>query len=350
MPLSVLSGHNPIPSAKDKSVLRTIAQRQPNNRNECLRIALVNNMPDSALEDTEFQFFELLGAASGDLPIQLELYSLPRIERGDRAQQHLDKHYRSTTVLLNQRVDGVIITGTEPRKPELRDEPYWDGLTELFTWAEENSFSAVLSCLAAHAGVLHSDGIRRHSLNNKRFGVFEHQLVSEHHLTDGIVRPVRMPHSRWNELRRDELTSGGYAVLTESPRAGVDLFVKEKKKSLFVHFQGHPEYVTHTLHKEYRRDVKRYLRQEREIYPLVPEGYFDADSGRLLCEFQEKAQGQRRESVMESFPEDKIVETLQHTWRPTATRIYQNWLNCLVSRKAHSLAPFFMASAGQSQG
>jgi len=30
-----------------------------------LRIALVNNMPDAALEDTEVQFTELLGAAAG---------------------------------------------------------------------------------------------------------------------------------------------------------------------------------------------------------------------------------------------------------------------------------------------
>ncbi len=144
------------------------------------------------------------------------------------------------------------------------------------------------------------------------------------------------------------MESAGYTVLTESPRAGVDFFVKEKKKSLFVHFQGHPEYVSRwTLHKEYRRDVKRYLRRERENYPPVPEGYFDEASVRLLREFQEKAEGQRLESAMESFPEDKIVETLQHTWRPVATRIYQNWLTYLLARKARSLASSFMASVGQ---
>jgi homoserine O-succinyltransferase len=244
-------------------------------------------------------------------------------------------------------VEGVIITGTEPRQPELRDEPYWGALTDLFNWAEENTCSAVLSCLAAHAGVLHSDGIRRHPLGEKRFGVFEHEIVSSHPVTDGLARPVRIPHSRWNELRRGDLASAGYTILTESPRAGVDFFAKEKKKSLFVHFQGHPEYVSLTLHKEYRRDVKRYLRRERENYPLVPEGYFDEGSVRLLREFQEKSEGQRLESAMESFPEDKIVDMLQHSWRPAATRIYQNWLNYLLVRKARSLASSSMASAGQ---
>jgi homoserine O-succinyltransferase len=347
MPLIAPSGSRLIPAAGNRSLLRAAALPQRNKPKDFLRIALVNNMPDAALEDTELQFFELLSAAAGDLPIQVELYSLPGIPRGDRAQAHLNQYYKSTATLLNQSLDGMIITGTEPRQPELRDEPYWGALTDLCNWAEENTCSAVLSCLAAHAGVLHGDGIRRHPLGEKRFGVYEHEMVSNHPLTDGLVSPVRMPHSRWNELRRGDLTSAGYTVLTESPRAGVDFFVKEKKRSLFVYFQGHPEYLSLTLHKEYRRDVKRYLRRERENYPLVPEGYFDEASVRLLREFQEKVEGQRLESAMESFPEDKTVESLQHTWRPASTRIYQNWLNYLLARKTRSLASSSMASVGQ---
>ena len=347
MPLLAPSGSCPIPPAGSHSLPRAAALAQSYKPNDFLRIALVNNMPDAALEDTELQFFELLSAAAGDLPIQVELFSLPGIPRGEHTREHLNQYYQSTTALLNQSVDGVIITGTEPRQPELRDEPYWGSLTDLFSWAEENTCSAVLSCLAAHAGVLQSDGIRRHPLSEKRFGVFEHEIVSNHPLTGGFVRPVRNPHSRWNELRRGDLESAGYTVLTESPRAGVDFFVKEKKKSLFVHFQGHPEYLSLTLHKEYRRDVKRYLRRERENYPLIPEGYFDEDSVRLLSQFQEKAEGQRLESAMELFPEDQIVRTLQHTWRPVAQRIYQNWLNYLLARKARSLSTSFLASVGQ---
>jgi len=51
---------------------------------EHLNIALINNMPDAALEDTELQFFDLLDEASGDLPIYLKLYSLTGIPRTDR--------------------------------------------------------------------------------------------------------------------------------------------------------------------------------------------------------------------------------------------------------------------------
>src|SRR5271170_877803 len=68
---------------------------------DSIHIALVNNMPDLALEDTELQFLELLDAASDNLTVQLHLFCLPGIERSDRAQQHLDSFYVSTGRLGN---------------------------------------------------------------------------------------------------------------------------------------------------------------------------------------------------------------------------------------------------------
>src|SRR5271170_2578115 len=90
-----------------------------------VRIALINNMPDAALEDTEAQFFELLNSAAGDIPVRLTLYSLPGIPRGDRGNDHLNRFYMDIADLLNNRFDGVIVTGTEPRQSDLRQEPYW---------------------------------------------------------------------------------------------------------------------------------------------------------------------------------------------------------------------------------
>src|SRR6516165_6630930 len=146
----------------------------------------------------------------------------------DRVQPHLKSFYSGLDDLWNDHVDAAIITGTEPRQPDLRQEPYWAELTQIMDWAERNTTSTVLSCLAAHAGVLHSDGIPRHRLNDKRFGVFDSKKIFEHTLTAQLASPVRFPHSRWNEVRADELHACGYAVLTESERAGVDVFVKNK--------------------------------------------------------------------------------------------------------------------------
>jgi homoserine O-succinyltransferase len=309
----------------------------------CVTIALINNMPDSALEDTEFQFFHLLHTAAGAIPVRIKLYSLPEVLRNDRAKQHVSNFYRCIEDLWGSQFDGAIITGTEPRQPSLRDEPYWSTLTDVFDWAERNTFSTVLSCLAAHAAVLHGDGIERHPLHDKQFGVFACGKTGEYALTAGTADLVRFPHSRWNEVREDELTACGYAVLTKSVESGVDLFVKRKMKGLFVHFQGHPEYGHSTLLKEYRRDIRRFLRQERETYPNMPRGYFGMEATEKLTTFQNNALSNRREESMALFPEAEIANTLASTWQASSTCIYRNWLEYILVRKAH--IPSFAAMA-----
>ena len=301
---------------------------------EHLRIALINNMPDSALEDTEVQFFELLESAAGDLPLSLTLYSLPELPRSDAGQHHLRNFYHCIDDLLNSRFDGMIMTGNEPRQPDLRNEPYWPALGAVLNWAERSTTSTVLSCLAAHAGVLHSDGIPRHRLGDKQFGVFEYKKVRCHALTEQTGDTMQIPHSRWNEVRADALTDGGYEILTQSADAGVDLFVKKKKGSLFVHFQGHPEYSLRTLLKEYRRDIKRFLKRERETYPTMPQGYFVAGAIELLSDFRKVVEADPREELMAKFPQAAVASALQGTWKSSAASVYRNWLQYLQLRKA----------------
>lgn len=297
-----------------------------------VRVALINNMPDPALEDTELQFFELLDTASGDVPISVKLYSINEVPRTDRGERHLNSFYSSVKDLWNDHVDALIMTGTEPRSANLQDEPYWNMLGQVLDWAESNTVSTVLSCLAAHAGVLHSDGIGRHRLPDKQFGVFDFEKTASQPLTANCNR-IRFPHSRWNEVRAGELAASGYQVLTQSVDGGVDSFLKKKKRSLFVHFQGHPEYGAQTLFKEYRRDIKRFLRNERETYPTMPSGYFDEAAARLLNEFHFQVISDRSEEAMGKFPK-LASDSLQKSWHASAINIYRNWLQYVMSRKA----------------
>ncbi len=346
MPLVIDGG--PVPAfwlSKNSSPMRGPVDGH-GTRSECVRVAFINNMPDPALEDTERQFFELLDAAAGDIPLFIRLYSLPGVPRGDRGEQRLSSFYHGIEDLLARQFDVCIITGTEPHHPNLREEPYWSTLADVLDWAERSTISTVLSCLAAHASVLHNDGIDRHKLSDKRFGVFEFGRVRDHALTRGMADRVRIPHSHWNEVREDALAACGYVLLTKSDEAGVDSFVKKKKKSLFVHFQGHPEYVAQTLMKEYRRDIRRFLNQERETYPSMPCGYFDPAATKLLTEFRENALSRPSEELMTMFPESAIARRLQATWRTSATCVYHNWLQYVVSKKAD--ASVFVAVAALS--
>lgn len=299
---------------------------------DCIDLAFVNNMPDAALEDTEMQFLELLESAASDVPVRVRFYSLPKLGRGSRGQQHLNNFYFEFNDLFNRRFDAVIVTGTEPCSQNLEDEPYWPMLVQLLDWAERNTSSTILSCLAAHASVLHSDRIKRTRLSDKRFGVFDSAKVSDHFLMKEVPE-VRFPHSRWNEIHASALTTAGYSILTQSVEAGVDTFSKTKGNSLFLHFQGHPEYFAKTLLKEYRRDIKRFLRGERDTYPSLPRGYFNSDATNLLMQFQQAATSERNEAVMSAFPEAAIAANLRNGWHDCALAIYRNWLAYIKSRK-----------------
>jgi homoserine O-succinyltransferase len=346
MPLIIEGGRVP-PRWLQGRNSRPLISPDAARREDCVRLALINNMPDAALEDTELQFFDLLDTASGDAVVLLKLYSLAGIPRTDRGDRHLNSFYFGLDELWNSPVDGMIVTGTEPRQPNLADEPYWSALTNVFDWAERNTISTVLSCLAAHASVLHADGVGRHRLPDKQFGVFDSARACEHPLTSRIAGQIRFPHSRWNEVRANELASCAYTVLTESAEAGVDLFVKKKKKSLFVHFQGHPEYGALTLLKEYRRDIKRFLARERETYPTMPVGYFDPTTTKLLEDFQKTAPSNRREDTVALFPEAALVQGLQNTWKSAATSVYRNWLEYVTAKKAETFSFAAMARVGR---
>src|SRR5579872_1754059 len=152
----------------------------------CIDIGLLNNMPDGALHSTERQFFTLLNAAAGGVVVRLSLFALPEVPRSDSAQDHIRRFYSGIGDLWSRRLDGLIITGTEPRTANLRDEPYWGSMTRVLDWAAENTHSTICSCLAAHAAVLHLDGIERRRLADKRFGLFQCNPACSHPLTTAI--------------------------------------------------------------------------------------------------------------------------------------------------------------------
>ena len=219
----------------------------------------------------------------------------------------------------------------------------------MLEWAEHNTYSAVWSCLATHAALLHLDGIDRRPLSDKRFGVFDCVRVDDHLLTAGAPPRLQMPHSRWNEIPEDALAAAGYRVLTRSTDAGVDAFVKQRK-SLFVFFQGHPEYEAHTLMLEYRRDIKRFLLRERETYPPMPRGYFDDATVEALAALRERAVTDRREEVLTDFPTALAAGSVTNTWRATAVNVYRNWLLYMCGRKERTPARRATASRDGARG
>ena len=305
---------------------------------EALHIGLLNNMADSALENTERQFFRLFGASAPELPIRWHLFSLRSIARSERGNLHLiHQNYGSPWDLYNAKLDALVVTGVEPREAGLRQEVYWPELATVFDWIENEGPPTIFSCLAAHAAVLHYDGVERKKLPQKRCGLFDHIVASEHALTTSLSAPVAVAHSRWNELPVDALSEAGYEILTYAPEAGAELFGK-RRRNLQLFLQGHPEYDADTLAREYRRDVRRYLSGACERFPDLPLHYFIEAETRALLQFQERALDERSEQLMEQFPPLMVRRGCE---MPAMAAVFGAWLREINARKNshYAMAP-----------
>jgi homoserine O-succinyltransferase len=301
-------------------------ERRDDHRTE-LTIGLINNMPDSALKATERQFSRLLQAAADSVRIRLHCFTLRLVRRSPEARWHVDREYRDIANLDRLPIDGLIVTGAEPVAETLPEEPYWRELTELIDWAKSNTRSTIWSCLAAHAAVLHLDGIERHRLQTKCSGIYDCVAATDHWLTRGAAQPLKVSHSRLNELRESELADCGYQILTRSDDAGVDIFARQMQ-SRFIFLQGHPEYDALSLQREYMRDIARFLSGERDDYPPLPAAYFDAATEQVLARFESRAKAEREPTLAAALP--------GLTLRPdiaagtAATVLFKNWIGFLA--------------------
>ena len=300
-----------------------------------ITIGLINNMPDQALKATERQFMRLLQAAAGPRRIRFHCFSLPSVKRSPEARWHVESEYSDLSDLKRQRYDGLIVTGAEPVAPSLDEEPYWRDLTDIIDWAKTNTRSTIWSCLAAHAAVLHLDRIARRPLAAKCHGIFDCEAVGSDPLTRAAPAPLKVSHSRLNEVAEADLTKHGYQVLTRSAKAGVDVFVRQYA-SRFVFFQGHPEYDALSLQREYLRDVGRYLARERETYPAVPASYFDTATEEKLARFEKRAKHQRHPALASELPALNLRADIAA--ESAAAVLFRNWLDFLVEDAAAPLA------------
>lgn len=115
-------------------------------------------------------------------------------------------------------------------------------------------------------------------------------------------------------------------MLVESDTAGVHLATSPDGLRL-VFSQGHPEYDTISLQKEFKREVMLYAAGERDDYPPFPHDYYQVREQAVLNEYRS-----RLEAALESaeaipdFPESLVAKRLDNTWHDTAEAVVGNWM------------------------
>ncbi|MDD5037037.1 MAG: homoserine O-succinyltransferase [Methylococcaceae bacterium] len=295
-----------------------------------LHIGLLNMMPDSALAATERQFFRLVGQANPIVQFHMHPFTIRGLPRSAEAERYIATYYESFEQINRDGLDGLIISGANVSHPHLTQEAFWEPLTEVFDWARERVSSTLCSCLATHALIQYGHGIERTHLGFKRWGVYSHKVVeASHPLVSDINTRFDVPHSRYNEIFREDMEQAGLKVLVESEEAGVHLAVSQDQFRV-VYFQGHPEYDTISLLKEYKREVMRSFKGEREDYPPFPEHYFNLEVGGILNEYGQHLRSARHlGQEAPEFPEPTVARHLDNTWRDTAKAVFSNWLGLI---------------------
>jgi len=292
-----------------------------------LHIGLLNMMPDAALTATERQFFRLIGESNQIAQFYVHPFTLAEIPRNESAAKHIAEHYEPFEKIKEEGLDALIITGANVTQPDLALEPFWEPLIEVLDWAYENVASTLCSCLTTHAVMQFRYGQKRQRLQDKTWGVFSHRVYERSHpLVNGVNTRFDVPHSRFNQVTRQQFEEAGLQVLVESEEAGVHLAVSEDKFRI-VFFQGHPEYDMISLMKEYKREVSLYVNGERKCYPPFPDNYFDIKTRAILNEFKNAVKTAVKEnSDIPEFPEKFIIDRLDNTWHDSAEAVLNNWI------------------------
>ncbi|NDI35836.1 homoserine O-acetyltransferase MetA [Chengkuizengella sediminis] len=258
-----------------------------------LKVIMLNLMPTK--ETTETQILRLLS----NTPLQVEFTLIhPKTHASkNTSQEHLKQFYKTFEEVRHLRFDGMIITGAPVETLDFEDVNYWEELKDIMEWSKAQVTSTLHICWASQAGLFHHYDIPKYLLNEKIFGVFQHQLnVKNVKLFRGFDELFNAPQSRHTEIRREDIEKHeNLEILSESEEAGVYIVGTKDGKQIFV--TGHAEYDAETLKWEYDRDINKGMEC------AVPKNY---------------------------YPMDDPTNKPYNTWRAHGSLLFSNWLNYYV--------------------
>ncbi|MBK7628001.1 MAG: homoserine O-succinyltransferase [Bacteroidales bacterium] len=293
MPITIPDNLPAITILKNENIFIMGEQRAAHQDIRPLRIALCNLMPLKIVTETDF----IRVLSNSPLQIELDFFYMDKHDSKNTSKEHLNIFYKTFDQIKTNRYDGLIITGAPVENLEFEEVDYWEDLTKVLDWSKINVTNTLHICWGAQAGLYHHYGIRKFPLQQKLFGVFDHN-ISDHKmpLFRGFDDTFATPHSRYTENRVEDIRNHSDLVLAAwSEKAGVHVVISKNNRQIFV--TGHFEYNLNTLKDEFERDRKKGL-----IIDL-PENYYP-----------------------ENNPDNKPLVK----WRANANLFFLNWLNYYV--------------------
>ena len=302
---------NDLPAAstlQQENIFVMSQQRAESQQIRPLEIVLLNLMPTKIA--TETQLSRLLG--NTPLQVHLELMHMSSHKSKNISQEHLLTFYKSFDELKHRKFDGMVITGAPVELLDFEDVDYWQELCRIMEWSKTNVHSTFHICWGAQAGLYYHYGVPKYPLDEKLFGVFEHEADYKRAiLLRGFDDVFWAPHSRHTTILREDIEKiPGLKILASSKEAGVYALMSKGGRQIFV--TGHSEYDPETLNNEYVRDKNQGLKIS------VPKNY---------------------------FPDDDDTKPPVVRWRGHANLLFSNWLNYFV----YQTTPYDIMTIGQSE-
>ena len=255
-----------------------------------LKFLLLNLMPQKL--QTEVQFARILG--STPLQVELTLMTTETYSPKNTKRDHLIEFYKTLDEIKNNFYDVLIITGAPIETIPFEKVKYWEELKAIIAWSSTNVFRKIGICWGAQALLKELHNIEKHSIKNKLFGVYDHNLnqIKNYRLMQGFIDRFPMPVSRFTENKRNDIIDAELEILAYSSESGVGMVRCPKTKDLFI--LNHLEYDAKTLKDEFLRDKL----ENPEI--ILPENY---------------------------FPNNDINLEPINRWRPYAFLLFSNFIN-----------------------
>lgn len=258
-----------------------------------LNILILNLMPEK--EKAETQLLRLLG--NTPLQVNVKFVKTQSYESTNTSKQHLEQFYTTYDEVKNQKFDGMIVTGAPVELMEFEQVKYWNELTEIMDWANENVTSTLHICWGAQAALYYHYGIKKFELERKCSGIYQHSIYEgKDILIRGFDDQFFAPHSRYTDVSIEEINANDHlTLLAASEEAGALLISSRDRRHVMI--TGHLEYDADSLAQEYARDIKKGL----EIH--MPENY---------------------------FPNNDPQQKPCNCWRSHGHLLFSNWLNYYV--------------------
>ena len=258
-----------------------------------IRIGILNLMP--LKEETELQLLRSL--ANTPLQVDVTFLTVSSHESKNTSMSHLNHFYQTMDEIWDENLDGLIITGAPVETMEYEEVDYWKEVCDIMEWSKTHGTSTLHLCWGAQAALYYHYGIPKYMLDEKMFGIFEHQVKNRKvPLVRGFDDRFMAPHSRHSGIRKEDIEKvKDITILAESEKAGVFLAIANEGRKIFV--MGHPEYDRYTLDEEYKRDLQKGM----DI--AMPENY---------------------------YPDNDINAKPLLQWRSHGNMLYANWLNYYV--------------------